>query len=290
MKTGRRGKIGPLGQGHTAPKQLSWDSACIQNLVLFSPVLYHSPSSSYPSPRSMKKASLGGVKGFAQGYRVLVTTGNTALLIRSPGSVRPSTPCLTRCSWASKPLPLSSGQGRVPLPLSLFLWPLPAPASTHLSCFPAGNCFHLACLPASIPWKCGSLAASHKASSGNSGDTWGQGGVLWGLSLGNQPWQLLPTPPDSCRAVVPLFQGAPGPRPGLVKTREDPQRPTSFLLLRGCSDQEEGGLVGRREVGVMGPHPADPLLKGYRKGTVAGTQGPGSSGQVSMEPACVLGF
>lgn len=114
-----------------------------------------------------------------------------------------------------------------------------------------------------------------------------------GSELGDLPWQLLLTPLDSCRAMVPLFQGAPGPRPGLVKTREDPQRPTSFLLLRGCSDQEEGGLVGRvgrREVGVVGPCPGDPLLEAYGKGTAAGTQGPESSGQVSMEPAHVLGF
>ena len=84
MKTGRRGKNRPLGQGHTAPKQLSWDSACVQNLVLFNPVLYCSPSLSYLSLRSVKKMHLGDAKGFAQGYRVLVTKGDTALLIRSP--------------------------------------------------------------------------------------------------------------------------------------------------------------------------------------------------------------
>lgn len=133
MKTGRRGKIGPLGQGHTAPKQLSWDSACIQNLVLFSPVLYCSPSSSYRSPRSMKKVSLGGVKGFAQGYRVLVTTGNTALLIRSlelcaalnpmsdPAGPGLPNPCLSHLGRAGFPFlpPCSCGPSQ----------PLPAPTS-----------------------------------------------------------------------------------------------------------------------------------------------------------------
>lgn len=129
MKTGRRGKIRPLGQGHTAPKQLSWDSACIQNLVLFSPVLYCSPSSSYPSLRSVKKTSLGGVKGFAQGYRVLVTKGDTALLIRSPElctALNPTSglagpglpnPCLSHLGRAGFPfLPPSSCSPSQPLP------------------------------------------------------------------------------------------------------------------------------------------------------------------------------
>lgn len=129
MKTGRRGKNRPLGQGHTAPKQLSWDSACVQNLVLFNPVLYCSPSLSYLSLRSVKKMHLGDAKGFAQGYRVLVTKGDTALLIRSPElctALNPTSdpagpglpnPCLSHLGRAGFPfLPPCSCSPSQPLP------------------------------------------------------------------------------------------------------------------------------------------------------------------------------
>lgn len=115
---------------------------------------------------------------------VLVTKGDTALLILSPELCTALNPIWPGWSWAE---PCLSHLGRVGFP---FL--LPAPAAPPSPCqhppllLSRGNCFHLACA-GSIPWKCGSLAAAHKALSGNSGDTWGWGGGPLGSELGDLP-------------------------------------------------------------------------------------------------------